>query len=184
MKKKSNVRTREASLIVYMQQDELLKMIVSLQLYHNLKHFAFIKHDMDEKEPHYHLYLYFINARELKGIYWLVKSYTKSNVMIEAVHDKYSLVNEYFIHKGYEDKYQYPKDNVVMDDERFFQGTTEENKTIDMLLDIIAGCPLIEMAKKYGRDYIINKEKYDRYAELMKDTMKNEELIKINNKED
>lgn len=178
MKKKVNTqgnkRSREFSLIVYMSSTELRNCIASLQLYHNLKHFAFIMHDKDKKEdgtpkePHYHLYLYFTNARELKGTYWLIKSYTKSNVMIEAVRDRYTLVNEYFIHKDNPEKYQYNKDEIIMDDEGFFRGTKEENRTVELLQDIINGTSLLEMATKYGRDYIINRERYESYARELK----------------
>lgn len=175
MKKTSEVRSRQFSVVMYVEKTELDNILNSLRLYHNLKECAYIYHnrDVDEegvlKEKHVHLYLYFINARELKGVYYLLKTYTQTNVLIQVCKNRYVLVNEYFIHKDNSEKVQYNKNEVYVSDKDFFEGKrVEEDRTLLLIQDIINNVSIATMIIRYGRDYVINKAKYDIIAELIK----------------
>lgn len=175
MYKNSEKRSRQFSLVMYVKEKTLQQILQSLQLYHNLKEYAYIYHNRDRdkqgnnKEIHAHVYLYFINARDIKGVYYLLKWYTDTNVMIQVCKDRYALVNEYFIHKSEKNKVQYDKSEIYVSSEDFFEGRREEeDRTLLLIQDIVNNVNVTTMIKRYGRDYIINKAKYDYVAELVK----------------
>lgn len=175
MTETTDKRSRQFSLVMYVKEKELQQILQSLQLYHNLKEYAYIYHNRDRdkqgnnKEIHAHVYLYFVNARGIRGVYYLLKSYTDTNVMIQVCKDRYVLVNEYFIHKGEKDKKQYDKSEIYVSSEDFFEGRREEeDRTLWLIQDIVNNVNVTTMIKRYGRDYIINKAKYDYVAELVK----------------
>ena len=183
MHKSSEIRSRQFSVVMYVEKNELDNILNSLRLYHNLKECAYIYHnrDVDEngepKEKHAHVYLYFINARELKGVYYLLRTYTTTNVLIQVCKNRYVLVNEYFIHKDNPEKVQYNKSEVYVSDKEFFEGKRQEDdRTLLLVQDIVDNVSITTMIKRYGRDYIINKAKYDYIAELVK-AEQNKEII-------
>ena len=175
MKKATEIRNRQFSAVMYVEENELKYILNSLRLYHNLKECAYIYHNQDvakngkEKEKHVHVYLYFINARELKGVYYLLKTYTQTNVLIQVCKNRYVLVNEYFIHKDNPEKVQYKKNEIYVSNKEFFEGKNQEDdRTILLVQDIINNESITTLIKRYGREYIINKAKYDYIADLVK----------------
>ena len=174
MKKVKEIRSRQFSAVMYIEKNELDNILNSLRLYHNLKECAYIYHNKDvsdngkPKEKHVHIYLYFINARELRGVYYLLKTYTETNVLIQVCKNRYVLVNEYFIHKDNQEKEQYNKSDVFVYNKEFFEGRRQEDdRTLLLIQDIVNKESITTLIKRYGRDYIINKAKYDYIAELV-----------------
>lgn len=181
MKKTTEIRSRQFSAVMYVEESELQNILNSLRLYQNLKECAYIYHnrDVDEngkpKEKHVHVYLYFINARDLKGIYYLLKAYTQTNVLIQVCKNRYVLVNEYFIHKDNSEKVQYNKSDVIVSNKEFFEGKRQEDdRTLLLVQDIVNNESVTTLIKRYGRDYIINKSKYDYIANLVRMEQKKE----------
>ena len=174
-------RSRQFSVVMYVEKDELENILNSLRIYHNLKECAYIYHNKDvndngePKEKHVHIYLYFINARALKGVYYLLKTYTETNVLIQVCKNRYVLVNEYFIHKDNQEKAQYNKSDIFVSDKEFFEGKRQEDdRTLLLIQDIVNNESITTLIKRYGRDYAINKAKYDYIAELVQKEQRKE----------
>lgn len=144
-------------------------------IFDNCKNYAYIWHDKDGNEPHYHLLFQlknnttpsaFLNAYNIK--------------MHSEVATSPLLAFEYLTHKNDPDKYQYPFEDIVALDINKFQALSssgnEDNKnlrTYDLLQDIINKVPLEEMVYKYGRDFVLNYKKYRDFALMLS----NSELV-------
>lgn len=90
------------SLVVYDKSD--LDYIINL---HTVDKYAYIYHDKDESEPHYHLYVHFTSRRRLNWLEHEKLTHTfQQNVMCERVIDVNQLFL-YFLHRNNPEKYQY-----------------------------------------------------------------------------
>lgn len=133
-------------------------------------HWAYIYHDRDENEPHFHILLHFDNART--GFALLNDFHSTANTFIES---KVSPVDsyEYLYHANHPDKYQYDKSLIVSHNpvywEHFLPSVRDRTQT-DFIEDLLnsSDLDLVYMAKKYGRDFIKN---YRTYIEFRNDVL-------------
>ena len=133
MAKKRNNNYSNYSLIVYDKSD--LEYIINM---HTVDKYAYIYHDKDESEPHYHLYVHFTSRRRLKWLEHEKLTHTfVQNVMCERVIDVNQLFL-YFLHRNKPDKYQYNVDDIISNYN--FMDTNENAKddNSDILECIIA----------------------------------------------
>lgn len=130
--------------------------------------FAYIYHDCDEKEPHYHYFLTFSNN---KNPYNLAREMLcgRYSFMIENVRNRKACLR-YLIHLDDGDKFQYPLANVTSNNFgaveracRIYQPTEDNGEFIK---DICYKNPY-ENAIKYGRDYIRNFAKYQEFRGVL-----------------
>lgn len=152
-------------------------------VFSNCKNYAYIFHNKDGNEPHYH-YLF------------QLKNNTTPSAFLNAYNIKmhsevaYSPLAcfEYLTHKNNPEKIQYSFDDIVaLDINKFLSlsaSGNEDNKnlrTYDLLQDIINNIPLEEMVFKYGRDYVLNFKKYQDFARLMFNSIQisNDEYLKL-----
>lgn len=97
------------SLIVYDKED------LDNLLEYDVKRYAYIYHNKDEKEPHYHLFLSFNRPRRKGWLdYYKLHNKIKQNIFCEQCRDLEKLLL-YFTHSTEEskDKYQYSKNDIV-----------------------------------------------------------------------
>ena len=108
MAKKRNNNYSNYSLVVYDKSD--LEYIIRLK---TVDKYAYIYHDKDESEPHYHLYIHFMSRRRLN---WLehekLTHAFKQNIMCERVIDVNQLFL-YFLHRNSPEKYQYSVKDII-----------------------------------------------------------------------
>lgn len=131
--------------------------------------YAYIKHDKDIAQPHYHIMLYTvreISFNQLKTIVNSCYNPNKQNTFYQPIKDK-KIAFRYLTHKDNPDKYQYNDSEIVCTDINFFSLEKSVKDFTELLDDILKRVSLRDMAKKWGRDFIINRLKYVEYANLM-----------------
>ena len=99
-----------------------------------------------------------------------------ANTLGHAVRDKADCFN-YLNHKDKPEKYQYPDEAIICDDWKYWksiQSGENDDKTLNILDDILAGVGFRELAKRYGRDLVINYHKYREFAKAMERTERGE----------
>lgn len=159
-----NKRYRNFSLVTYLNPQQ----IESVLLKHDrqVKAYAYITHDKCNKEIHTHLLICLINATTCNAIQnWFTgfedEKGLQINTLVQPMHDLYSSY-KYLTHETEqareEGKYVYSKDNIKGNNLSYFTDSSKQD--IDNLTlaidDLLAGIPLDEVTKKYGRDFIIH----------------------------
>lgn len=154
---KNNLRSRQWFLMTYSSPDEF-KPLLDVCL-----HYAYIFHDKEDSEPHYHIACVFKNARALSGLISLINS--TQNTFGEVVKVSLTAVFDYLTHKNDENKFQYSEELIVFDDLSFWKNCTDDVNTTDSLIDdILSGLPLRSLAHRYGRDFMKNWRCYVDFA--------------------
>lgn len=125
-------------------------------------HWAYIYHDMDDCEPHYHILLHYDNARSgnavLRDFVGNQNSFIEKSVSPIASY-------EYLTHKNDPDKYQYCDSCIVSHNPVYwehFLPDVRDRTQLDFLEDLLSTKELdiVLMAKRYGRDFIKNYKAY------------------------
>ena len=75
-------------------------------------------------------------------------------------------------HKDDPDKYQYPESDIISNDINYYEKlclegdkVDNDNKAESIIMDILKGVNPRIMLSRYGREYVINREKYRDYAQ-------------------
>lgn len=159
-----NKRYRNFSLVTYLDPQQ----IDSVLLKHDrqVKAYAYIIHDKCNKEIHTHLLICLINNTTCNAIQnWFAgfedNKGLQINTLVQPMHDLYSSYKylthetEQAIHEG---KYLYNSDDIKSNNLSYFTDISKQD--IDNLTlaidDLLAGVPLDEVRKKYGRDFIMH----------------------------
>lgn len=164
-------RTRLFTLITYLENDDILSVIASVN---NIRHYAFIYHDKDISKdgtpvtPHTHLLLCLRNPTTCSAVRkWFP---FKPNTFVEYIAS--DNIYNYLTHDGFEDKFNYPEEAILSDDLSYWQTLTLDDdkniKVTNLILDILDNVPPFEMLRRYGRDYVLNYSKYHSFALMVK----------------
>lgn len=178
--------TNAVTLMSYATEEELQKVILSKREY--ILGCAYIFHDKDDNENHYHIQLTLKRSRRLSDIIGWFKNCSDSKGEKANTFGEITLScraqEEYFTHSDDESrnagKHQYLPENIkVLDDigdpwdfvtahdkqVGVIQKRREsEDENEQLLQDIIDGVSQREMARKYGRDYMKNFKVYRAFA--------------------
>lgn len=166
---KNTSRVRNYELITY-HTEEVIKAVLSVNS-SRVRHYAYILHDKDVKddgssaEVHFHVLLCFNNAITASAVTKLFPE--GQNTFPAPMRDKADCFN-YLDHADCPDKYQYPHESIVCDDLGYWQDLQRgeddiQYRVLNIIDDILSGIGLYELAKRYGRDIVIN---YDRYKDF------------------
>lgn len=135
----------------------------------DLDEYAYILHDHDvkedgsPKEPHYHILCYRKSGFRLTPAF---RAFTQ-NTLIQPCRSRCHSY-QYLIHKNDPDKAQYSEADIHqyhLGDKNTFIHTLAEQKDNQyaQMLDDLAQLGYRELAIKYGRDYMLNYERYERF---------------------
>lgn len=179
----SSARSRCFSLTSYLNEAQIRLVLVSHQ--HQVRAFAFALHDKDVyteedragelKEKHYHIIIVTYNATTLSAVRrwfygWNDDNGNMINTLGQICYDKYSAY-DYLTHSDpksiQEGKYLYSKDIIISNDYGHFTGhsTSDYDNSQLIITDMMNGVPYEILWKKYGRDFIINFDKYRYFCE-------------------
>lgn len=142
--------------------------------------FAWICHDKDVKEdgspvkPHFHCVARYDNGVRVSH---LAKVFNENVTFEVPYNDK--AIEDYLIHAHSPDKYQYDKNDVVIytDSGRramFVSREEYQAETMTELLNDLQTLTMRDLALKYGRDMMLN---YDRYRKFVKEMVIEEENL-------
>lgn len=154
-------RGRKFTCVTYLSEQQLQ---ICLQAhYSQLRGFAYALHDKDvnkdgtPKESHTHVVLWLYNASTVARIrrwFRAVDSEGKEITTTAQVCKDISFSYEYLWHRNDPEKYQYSPDIVVSSDSSIFEKDDPDDNALNALNDIVSGVPLLEVATRYGRDFI------------------------------
>lgn len=142
--------------------------------------YAYILHDRDvkedgtPKEPHYHFLFVLRRSRRLSDIQSCMKKTLQGTIMLQPCHsvsDTYG----YLTHEDEKEKVKYEESDIVSSADKSYWisdiSLNERDKSCDVImsayLDLLNSMPLIDCAKKYGRDFIIH---YNHIKSLLLDS--------------
>ncbi len=163
-------RTRSFALSTYLTKSQVADVLYRHD--RQIRAYAYIEHNRDTnedgtpKDRHIHILLHLVNASTVDRVRDWFKGYTDTlglpvNTLGQVMHDISSSF-EYLTHETEqakaEGKFIYDKSEVVSNDIKYFQDNTlydEDNITL-ALGELCAGVSLLEVARKYGRDFIIH----------------------------
>lgn len=137
-----------------------------------VEHYAYVCHDMDDNETHYHFLLCLTRSRRLSDVLNSIKKEGSSNVLVESCFSPSSIVR-YFTHADNPEKFQYSDNAIVSDvdlsyfDSLLREKPVKEDNVLNAFLDLTEGMPVLDCGKKYGRDFIIH---YNHIKELLLDS--------------
>lgn len=167
------------SLMTYATNEEIQRLLAIT------KHFAYCLHDKDTDEngnkitPHTHVLATFEQRISLDKITSIIDS--QQNTFGECRRQcgddwiplNISALYQYLIHYNETDKYHYDESERITDDKKYWsryeqKDNYETDKNEQFLTDLLSPFRTsyemdMELAKKYGRDYIRNREKYQQF---------------------
>lgn len=153
--------------ISYLSKDELIRKLSC----DAVSHWAIGYHDKDvneegkPKEPHYHIVVIFKKNKSIDACRDYFQRDTEQNTLAKFSEDKVHDFR-YLRHLDDKDKYQYGEDAVTTDGTKYWSrldietsGTPSIDEFVDDLLS--SNLDLEQMARKYGKDYMKNFDKYN-----------------------
>lgn len=127
------------------------------------KNWAYILHDKDGGEQHYHIIAVFKNARTEDGIRAIIPNTQQTR--IEIVKNGIEACYRYLTHEDNPEKHNYSKDEIQSNGKGYFEENRADNETAEQIIDdILQGLSLRELARRYGRDFMKNWRKYIEFA--------------------
>lgn len=173
LNKMGNFRSRNFSLISYIDNEDKLKNILFSKT--NIAYYAYIYHDKDiyedgtPKEPHFHIALILRCARDIDCVcnYFRVedKNGLKVNCLGQITHSNKDIC-VYFTHINEPDKYQYDFNDVKSNNVNKFLIDNQEDVCILIIDDILKGVTTYEMVKRYGKEFVY---RYNNYKAIVTD---------------
>lgn len=170
---KKKERVRNWALITY-HLEEVIKSVLQVNT-GRIRHWAYILHDKDTnedgslKQSHYHVLIQLNNAMTMSACRALFP--TEQNTLAQPQYDKAASFL-YLTHKDQPDKYQYPDTDIICDNPDYWKKLQEsgedDDKTVNIIDDIIACVPFRELMRRYGRDLVINYSRYREFAEAVR----------------
>lgn len=129
------------------------------------KHYAFILHDKDGGEQHWHCIFTCEKWVSLNKIKDTINN--GQNVLGEQMKDKEKAFR-YLTHKDNPEKHQYEEKEIICDNIGYWKKEEIDTNNISQMIDDINnGISYREMAIRYGRDYIKNRHIYENFARIV-----------------
>lgn len=145
-------RIRKFTLIAYGTREQI-ETFVNKE-FDKLNEGAYILHNKDETEPHWHIYLNYINATTFERVKEKLKKITNQNVMAEKVITTNGIM-AYMTHENAPEKWHYSKEEVT------YRARDKPNIWLSMYIDFVEQKLTVKtMVQKYGKDFVINMRNF------------------------
>lgn len=161
-KKQTPKKHRHFAMSTYISLEEIQEYVKK----ETIEKYAYILHDKEESEPHYHLVVSFTNPRTWEGV---KKDFAKyeQNTLVKVVKSLDGVL-DYLTHKNKPEKYQYPEEAIT--NNGYYRGASRRNTDIeqDIAVSIVEAIleetPKRELLKRFGREYVIYRNRYESLA--------------------
>lgn len=157
-------RVRFFSLITYLSESEFLPI---LQDTSRIRNYIYIYHNLDDSVPHFHICLNTYNTHTVTAVCkWFKVS--SVNTFSEEIHS--SNIYGYLTHSlpNDKDKHRYSENELFSNDIEFWRKFCPTSDIAQLIIsDLLAGKSLSEMLSLYGREFVINYNKYRGFANLL-----------------
>lgn len=131
------------------------------------EHYAYILHDKDQKEPHYHVLLHYRSQKKFKTI--LRELQSEQNTLGEPIKNLYGMVR-YLTHEGQDEKHIYEEELIHSDDflwwKKFAQ-EPDEKSPLSVINDIISGVSLRTLISRYGSTIVFQWKNWSNMAYMI-----------------
>ncbi len=167
-------RVRFFSLISYLSESEFLSILEDNT---RIRNYIYIYHNKDNCEPHYHICLNTFNAHTVTAVCKWFKI-NDVNTFSEEIHS--SNIFGYLTHSlpKYKDKYQYSETELRSNDIEFWRRFCPTADVAQLIIaDLLEGKSLREMLSLYGREFVINYNKYRYFASLVSSELCSETFV-------
>lgn len=187
MEQTSNEKSRNFFIRTYLTEEDVRGFIKTL----SVAKWAYIKHDeRDGKEPHFHIVLRLNNPTTLSSMRGKIKAFGRGKDNGKDVNSDVQEcidLNDAFLYLTHESnsavsagKALYDVKDVRTNDFGYFRGDYSsagkkikaekcaENTAYQILCDMERGISLRDMARRYGREFIINFNRYNEFYALIK----------------
>lgn len=175
--KYSAPRSRSFSLITYLSEGDI-RLVIEKER-DRIYHYAYILHDRDVnelgqiKEPHWHVVIRtYFQCSPSTIVRWFKRVCSDQNTLGQCVISEPD-IRDYLMHDASPDKAQYTEDEIHSDDWGWFKGSFGNGDAFECLSLMLDGMPFMELAKIYGREFIINHRNYINLAMLLKSNQNN-----------
>ena len=186
MPKNFNVgRARPWTVVFYGTQRELFSILHTYDC--RINKYAFIKHDKchyledliegtkvihkkgELEKEHFHVLVDFFNGHTFSSV---KRIFTTENdkPRVEKITDRVAQYR-YLTHKDNPEKYQYDESAIISNDINYYEKLCLEGDKVDndnkaecIIMDILKGVSPRIMLSRYGREYVINYQKYQDFA--------------------
>lgn len=167
-------RIYDHTLISYVSEDKI-KAVLLLHA-RQIAHYAYIWHNKDNNEPHWHICLVLAAGNACPAQRVLKWFADKQNTFIEPMIDRGAMFT-YLTHSDEKSisagKADYSPDSIICDDREWWNTKDKQylgvDKSVQIIDDILSKVPYRQLCLKYGRDFIINFERYKRMAVMIHD---------------
>lgn len=135
-------------------------------------HYAYALHDKDLKSDgspqseHFHILATFSSNKSFEAVRKLMGG--PENTFVQAMTDKFGDYL-YLTHKNAPEKYQYSEDIIISNSKDFFVASIDKSISNEEFINDISPHSMLsklDLARKYGRDYIKNSKVYHEFAEI------------------
>lgn len=129
--------------------------------------YAYILHDKDDTDPHYHILCSFKQNKSFESVRQLFPS--GQNTIVKRLVDKFGSYS-YLSHQFEPDKFHYNPSDIVCNDLNYFvERTTNAIDNDAFISDLMpdSGLSYRDLAIKYGRDFIRNFKSYLAFAMMV-----------------
>lgn len=167
-------KTRTICSVTYGTEEDI-KELIKYEEKFNLDAVAYILHDKEEAEKHYHMIWRFKNPRVENCI---KEDYKYIGVNQNCFPNKCISIYKayrYLTHEDEKNKPKYNEDEIKGVNIEYIKQLAQENgpkeqkedNTMQIIDDIIDGICKRDMVEKYGRDFVINYGKFEYMAQLI-----------------
>lgn len=167
-------KTRTICSVTYGTEEDIKKLIEYEKKF-NLQAVAYILHDKEESEKHYHIIWRFENPRIENCI---KKDYEYIGVKQNCFPNKCKSIYKayrYLTHEDEKNKPKYEEKEIKGVNIEYIKQLAQESapkeqkedSAMQIIDDIIDGISIRDMVTKYGRDFVINIGKYEYVAQLI-----------------
>lgn len=144
-----------------------------------IRSFAYIFHDRDKAPPHHHLVIRTHNSRTCKEICnWFKDDVNNQNTFAAFVESPEGILS-YLTHANDPEQTQYD-DSEVTDGgiADILTVANAKDTTADIIDDILAGVSYRTLVYRYGRDLVVNYNRYNDFAAMVaaQDRKESEEM--------
>ena len=163
-------RDRAFCLTSYLNKSQVAECL--LRHDRQIRAYAYIEHNRDKnedgtpKENHIHILIKTVNGCTVDSVRKWFKGYTDSNelpinTLGQVMHDidsSYDYLTHDTEQAKADGKTQYKKEEIISNDLQYFENHSlhDEDNISLALVEMCEGIPLQEIARKYGRDFIIH----------------------------
>lgn len=175
-------RIRNFGLVSYISDSEEIQRRLDKHIT-SISKYAYALHDKDNENPHHHILIWTNNALQYNTVRkWFLGHLDEKNMEcsclakpIQCDESAYT----YLTHANNPDKYQY-NDDIIHSfnlDVNAFAEDVQDNGT-EAILYMLNGMPILEIAKRKGKDFIYHFDSYKKIVKAIQDEQAEADRIK------